>query len=56
MYLSNRVQKIEYEHFENNMHVEGENIDVNDGEVFKKCNDISIVFRNMKPCQETTTI
>ena len=39
MYLPDKVQKMEHESFQNNMHVEGENIDIEEGETVKKCND-----------------
>ena len=56
MYLPNKVQKIKHEPFQNNMHVEGEIIDVDEGVVVKECNDKSIVFRSLKSCQRNVTM
>ena len=56
MYLSNKMQNIEHESFQNNMHVKGEHIDIDEGEAVKECNDTSIVFRSLKHRQENVTM
>ena len=56
MYLPDKLQKMEHESFQNDMHVEGENIDVEEGEAIKECNDTSIVFKSLKHYQENITM